>query len=265
MFDDHQRQLDYLRISVTDKCNLRCTYCMPPAGVPVRHHADLLTFEEIVDFTRVAVAQNMTKVRLTGGEPLVRRKIADLVAMLAALPGLRDLSLTTNGTLLAPLAADLAVAGLQRVNISLDTVDAARYAAITRGGRLADALAGIAAARRAGLEPIKLNCVIRNSPAEADARAVAAFARDHGCLVRFIPCMDLAAGSFHRVLGGGGGDCARCNRLRLTCDGLLRPCLFSDLAFSVRELGAREALRQAAAAKPATGCRSQARMHEIGG
>lgn len=265
MFDHHRRRIDYLRISVTDKCNLRCAYCMPPAGVPLKHHTDLLSFEEITAFAAIAASFGVTRIRLTGGEPLVRRGIVELTAMLAAVPGLTDLAMTTNGTLLAPLAADLAAAGLRRINISLDTLDAERYAEITRGGKLADALAGIDAARRAGLAPIKLNCVVRGSPDEPDARTVAAFAARIGCEARYIPCMDLAAGAFHRVLGGAGGDCARCDRLRLTCDGKLRPCLFSDLAFDVRALGAQEALRRAVAAKPAAGCRSQSRMHAIGG
>jgi GTP 3',8-cyclase len=265
MFDHYQRRIDYLRISVTDKCNLRCVYCMPPQGVPLKLHDDMLSFEEITEFTRVAVASGMTKVRLTGGEPLVRRGIVDLVAMLAGIEGIADLAMTTNGTLLAPLAADLAAAGLQRVNISLDTLDKARYTSLTRGGHIEDVLAGIEAARRAGLTPVKLNCVVRKSPDEPDASGVAAFARQHDHQVRFIPCMDLASGVFHRVLGGDGGDCAHCNRLRLSCDGKLRPCLFNDLSFDVRALGARESLRRAVAAKPAAGCRSHTGMHAIGG
>ncbi|HOX24261.1 MAG TPA: radical SAM protein [Candidatus Krumholzibacteria bacterium] len=265
MFDRFQRRIDYLRISVTDKCNLRCVYCMPAEGVPPLSHDDLLTFEEIVAFTRAAVAGGITKVRLTGGEPLVRRGIVDLVRMLAEIEGIADLAMTTNGIRLPALAASLAAAGLQRVNISLDATDPKRYAAITRGGDVRQVLAGIAAAREAGLRPIKLNCVIADSPEEPDARDVAAFAREVGCEIRFVRRMDLATGRFHQVIGGAGGDCRRCNRLRLTCDGRLRPCLFDDLEFDVRALGAEAALRRAVSAKPAAGSRSVACMKAIGG
>jgi cyclic pyranopterin phosphate synthase len=265
VFDRYQRRIDYLRISVTDKCNLRCTYCMPAAGVPLRSHADLLSFEEITAFVRAAAALGITKVRLTGGEPLVRRGIVDLVRMLARIEGLDDLALTTNGTLLPQMAAALAEAGLRRVNVSLDAIDPGRYAAITRGGDVGQALAGIAAAQRAGLCPVKLNCVINDSPQEPDACDVAAFASQAGCEVRFVRRMDLAAGIFHKVIGGAGGDCERCNRLRLTCDGRLRPCLFDDHDFDVRALGPDAALRLAVAAKPAAGGKSRACMQRIGG
>jgi cyclic pyranopterin phosphate synthase len=265
VFDRYQRCIDYLRISVTDRCNLRCTYCMPAAGVPLRSHAEMLSFEEIAAFTQAAVALGITKVRLTGGEPLVRRGIVDLVRMLAGIENLDDLALTTNGTLLPEMAVALADAGLRRVNVSLDAIDPGRYAAITRGGDVGLALAGIAAAERAGLSPVKLNCVVDHSPEEPDARDVAEFARLAGCEVRFVRRMDLAAGIFHKVIGGEGGDCVRCNRLRLTCDGRLRPCLFDDQDFDVRALGADAALRLAVAAKPAGGGKSFACMQRIGG
>jgi GTP 3',8-cyclase len=265
MRDRHGRRIDYLRISVTDRCNLRCTYCMPPGGVPLKRHEDLLSFEEIAAFAGTAVAHGITRVRLTGGEPLVRRGVVDLVAMLARIPGLGDLAMTTNGTLLESFAAPLARAGLRRVNVSLDALDPARFAAITRGGDVGAVLAGIEAARRAGLLPIKLNCVVGESPDEPDARDVAAFGREAGCEVRFVRRMDLAGGTFSPVIGGAGGDCPRCNRLRLTCDGRLRPCLFADLAFDVRALGAQDALRLAVDAKPAAGGRSLGSMHTIGG
>ena len=146
MLDSFGRTIDYLRVSVTDRCNLRCTYCMPAEGVPLLRHEDILTFEEIAEVVRAAAAMGIGKIRLTGGEPLVRRGIVDLVRMLAAIPAIRDLSMTTNGTLLAGYAQRLAEAGLRRVNVSLDAVDAARYAAITRGGDVRQVLAGIAAA-----------------------------------------------------------------------------------------------------------------------
>ncbi|HNT88089.1 MAG TPA: radical SAM protein [Candidatus Hydrogenedentes bacterium] len=250
MFDRFDRKIDYLRISVTDKCDLRCVYCMPAEGVPHLRHEDVLSFEEILEVTRAAVAMGVVKVRITGGEPLVRRGIVALVSMLAGVEGIDDLAMTTNGTRLAAFARPLADAGLRRVNISLDALDAARYAAITRGGDVADVFAGIEAARDAGLDPIKLNCVVRESPDEPDARAVAAFGAARGIEVRYIRRMNLSDGVFTKVIGGRGGDCPRCNRLRLSCDGMVRPCLFSDLVFSVRELGPVEAIRRAVAEKP---------------
>ena len=136
MFDRFKRRINYLRISVTDRCNLRCTYCMPAEGVPLLDHDQVLSLEEIRDFTATAVAMGVDKVRLTGGEPLVRRGIADLVAMIAAIPGIKDFGMTTNGALLPRHAKDLRAAGLHRLNISLDSLDAQRFKAITRNGCL---------------------------------------------------------------------------------------------------------------------------------
>ena len=265
MFDRFERKIDYLRISVTDKCNLRCVYCMPAEGVPLLRHEDMLSFEEICEVAREAVDMGVTKVRVTGGEPLVRRGIVTLIAMLGRVEGIRDFAMTTNGIRLAEFARPLADARLQRVNISLDAIDPARYAELTRGGDVRLALDGVRAAQAAGLTPIKINCVIQLSPEEPDAEAVAAYAREHGYEVRFIRKMNLAMGDFSVVIGGSGGDCPHCNRLRLTCDGLVRPCLFNDLGFSVRELGAREALRRAVEEKPEAGKTCQAPFHAIGG
>ncbi len=266
MNDRFGRPITSLRISVTDRCNLRCTYCMPAHGVTLLRHEDILRFEEIVEVARAALDLGINRLRLTGGEPLVRRGIVELVRQLAALPGVADLALTTNGLLLDRLAEPLAAVGLQRVNISLDALNPDRFAAITRGGDVRAVLAGIAAARRAGLHPIKLNCVTNGTASAADAAAVKAFAEREGLEVRFIPQMNLAAGTFGVVEGGHGGDCARCNRLRLTADGHVKPCLFSNLRFSVRILGPRGALERALDAKPANGsvCSNQL-MHSIGG
>lgn len=265
MFDSYHRRIDYLRISVTDKCNLRCVYCMPEEGVPPIRHEDVLRFEEIVEVTREAVEMGVVKVRVTGGEPLVRRGIVTLMGMLSRIEGIADLAMTTNGVRLAEFAQPLADAGLQRVNVSLDALDPERYEELTRGGGVRAVLEGIRAARAAGLTPIKLNCVIRNSPDEPDARAVAAYGAEEGLEVRFIRRMNLAIGDFSVVIGGTGGDCSRCNRLRLSCDGMVRPCLFSDLGFSVRELGPREAIRRALLHKPKCGTTSEAMFHTIGG
>jgi len=251
--DRFGRRLDCLRISVTDRCNLRCRYCMPAGRVPLVPAEKLLTFEEIVAVAEVAVRLGLTRLRLTGGEPLLRPGLPDLVRRLAAIPGVTDLALTTNGLLLRSQAAALAAAGLRRVNVSLDTLSPARYRWLTRGGDLSAVLDGLQAARESGLWPIKLNCVVEQSAEEPDAQAVAAFAAREGFEVRFIHRMDARRGIFSVVEGGSGGDCAHCSRLRLSCTGWVHPCLFSDLGFSVRERGPEQALREAVRHKPATG------------
>jgi GTP 3',8-cyclase len=253
MKDRFGRTIDYLRISVTDRCDLRCVYCMPEEGVRLVAPDKILSFEEIREVSSLAASMGVTKIRLTGGEPLVRRGVIDLVGMLADIPGVSDLAMSTNATRLAEYADDLAAAGLMRVNISLDSLRPEVFANITRVGDLGNVLAGIEAAQRAGLSPIKLNCVVQHSSDEPDAREVAAFGRERGFDVRFIKLMNFASGEFSVVEGGSGGDCPRCNRLRLSSDGLVHPCLFSDLAFSVRELGAAEALRRALEMKPQAG------------
>jgi cyclic pyranopterin phosphate synthase len=154
------RRVDYLRLSVTDRCNLRCTYCMPPEGVPPRSHDDILSYEELAAFTRVAVESGITKVRITGGEPLVRKGCPDFVAMLDAIPGVSDIALTSNGLLLAKYAQELRDAGLRRVNLSIDSLRPERFAAVTRGGRVDEALAGLESAFAVGFSPIKLNTVL---------------------------------------------------------------------------------------------------------
>jgi len=253
MYDSYNRRIHYLRISVTDRCNLRCGYCMPKTVRSMVPHSDILSFEEIAGITRTCVGRGVDKVRITDGEPLVRRDIAVLVSMLSTIEGILDLAMTTNGTLLDKYAAPLAHAGLQRVNVSLDTVDPARYGEITCGGDLRDVLRGIEAARDAGLDPIKLNCVVNESAGEDDARQVAAYAGENGFEVRFIRRMNREEGRFWPVEGGTGGDCRICNRLRLTCDGRIFPCLFGDLCFNVRELGTEEALDRALHGKPRSG------------
>jgi cyclic pyranopterin phosphate synthase len=161
--------------------------------------------------------------------------------------------MTTNGILLPDHADALAEAGLDRVNVSLDATDPARYAALTGGGEVARVMEGIEAACRAGLRPVKLNCVVRESSSEPDARDVARYAEEHGLVLRFIRAMDPSAGRFSVVEGGTGGDCPRCDRLRLSCTGEIRPCLLSDRGYSVREMGAEAALRAAVLHKPEAG------------
>ncbi len=266
MFDGFSRRIHYLRISVTDRCNHRCVYCMPAEGVALIPRRKVLSFEEIEEVTRAAVEAGIDKVRLTGGEPLSRRGIVTLVDMLARIEGIRDLAMTTNGAALEAFAQPLRQAGLHRLNISLDTLNPERYAELTRGGDIGPTLAGIQAAKSAGFQPIKLNCVIETSPHEPDAEAVAEFAENQGLEIRFIRRMDIAGGSFWVVRGGTGGDCPRCNRLRLSSDGMIYPCLFSDLSFNIRELGPAQAIRQAVRAKPKSGTRSRHnRFYAIGG
>jgi len=253
MYDSFNRKITYLRISVTDRCNLRCRYCMPEEGVKPLPHEKILSFEEILEVAAFAVAHGVNKIRITGGEPLVRKGIVDLVAQLAKLPGLNDFGMTTNGILLPKFAQQLADAGLQRVNISLDTVDPEKFKWITRLGNLEDVFKGITAAQQAGLTPIKLNCVIKNNADEPDAQAVKAFADANGLQVRFIKEMNLETGQFSVVEGGDGGHCASCNRMRLTANGDLKPCLFTDLSYNVRALGVEKAYRMAVKNKPACG------------
>lgn len=266
MYDLYKRKINYLRISVTDRCNLRCRYCMPEEGVKLILHSEVLSFEEITEFVKVAVSMGIDKVRLTGGEPLVRKGVTDLVRMIASIDGIRDLAMTTNGVLLEKYAGDLAAAGLKRVNISLDTLDPDRYEYITRGGNIKDVLGGIDAAITARLTPIKLNCVIKVSSDEPDAVAVARFGHEKGLDVRFIKQMDLAGGEFSIVEGGDGGNCAICNRLRLTANGKVKPCLFNDLEYNVRELGAKRAIELAVENKPACGsANNTGSFYNIGG
>jgi cyclic pyranopterin phosphate synthase len=189
-YNARDSRVDYLRLSVTDRCNLRCTYCMPPEGVPERDHSEILSYEELAAVARAAVDVGISKVRITGGEPLVRRGVVDLVRMLAALEGVTDLSLTTNGLLLPRFAADLAKAGLRRVNVSIDSLDPVRFAEVTRGARLDQALAGLDAAFAVGFSPVKVNAVLL-AGVEREVDDFAELTREREAHVRFIEHMPL--------------------------------------------------------------------------
>ncbi len=266
MFDSYNRHINYLRISVTDRCNLRCTYCMPAEGIALMQHKDILTFEEIMEVVDAAIALGVDKIRLTGGEPLVRKGISNLVQMIASKPPIRDLGLTSNGQLLSQFAQPLKAAGLHRINISLDTMNPEKYHQITRGGDIENVLNGIDASIKAGLSPVKINCVISKSPLEPDALEVAEYGRKLGLQVRFIRQMDLEKGEFYIVDGGSGGDCSTCNRLRLTANGMIKPCLFNDMEYNVREHGAAEALKLALGNKPSCGTiNKHGEFYNIGG
>lgn len=317
--DAYGRRITYLRLSVTDRCNLRCRYCMPEDGVPMLRHEDILSFEELREVVAAAASLGVTKVRLTGGEPLARSGIVDLVRMVADVPGVEEVAMTTNATLLAPLAPGLRAAGLARVNVSLDTLDPDRYRRITRGGSLEDALAGLRAALDAGLSRTKVNCVLVGGFNDDEVGRVAALARDLPVEVRFIELMPLGPSATwpearfvpaERVLealpgavpAGGEGVaelwqvpgwrgrvglirplghrfCAACDRIRVTSDGRLKPCLHSAQEIPLRGLHGDdlvETIRQGVGAKPRehhmsvgeggpTASRSARTMSEIGG
>jgi cyclic pyranopterin phosphate synthase len=206
------QRVDYLRLSVTDRCNFRCVYCMPPEGVPFRPHEELLTYEDMVFFVRVATEVGISKVRITGGEPLVRRGLPDLVGMLRQIPGIYDVSLTTNGVLLPRFAAELKAQGLDRVNISVDSLAPERYRRLTRGGCLEDALAGVEAALRYGLDPVKIN-VVMMPELLGELPAFVAFTQERPLHVRFIEWMPVggcgprSAGETLTKGQGHGGPC----------------------------------------------------------
>jgi cyclic pyranopterin phosphate synthase len=187
--DAFRRPISYLRISVTDRCNLRCTYCMPEAGLPWIPNADVLTFDEIERIVRAAAGVGVRSLRLTGGEPLVRPNLAHLVRRLAAIDGIEDIALSTNGMLLPELVRDLAAAGLRRVNVSLDTLRSDRFEKIARRPGLERVIAGIDAALAAGLAPVKLNCVVMRGVNDDELLDFAELARDRAVYVRFIEMM----------------------------------------------------------------------------
>ena len=189
--DVFNRPIRDLRISVTDRCNFRCTYCMPFDEYPWIPTAQILTFEEIERLAKAFVGLGVDKIRLTGGEPLLRANLEDLVQRLAAIAGLRDLCLTTNGSLLAQKAAALKAAGLRRINISLDTLDPDKFRRIRRRGELQQVLDGLFAAREAGLDPIKLNAVVQRGVNDDDIIPLVDFCREHGFAIRFIEFMDV--------------------------------------------------------------------------
>jgi len=323
--DSFQRPIDYLRISVTDRCDLRCIYCMPPGGICPLSHSDILTYEEIHTIAQVAAEMGIKKVRLTGGEPLVRSGLPTLIQMLAQIDAIDDISLTTNGTLLARHAAELKQAGLQRVNVSLDTLKLDRFRYITRSSyEPNDVLKGIEVARAVGLNPVKINMVVMAGINDDELLDFATKTIDEEWHVRFIELM-LSAGTsttaaqFVSVsnmrkrlellgelepclpsVGNGPAKyfrlpqargtigfitpvsehfCFRCNRLRLTADGKLRPCLLSDeeidmkqpLRSGISPAGLKQLIEEAVARKPlrhhlAEGRRSEGRpMTQVGG
>ena len=245
---------------------MRCTYCMPESGIKLLNHEDIISFEEIVEVVKESVDLGVDKIRITGGEPLVRKGIVDLVRMIAEIPGVNDFGMTTNGILLKKYAKDLKEAGLSRVNVSLDTLDPERFRQITRLGNIENVLEGIAEAQKVGLCPVKINCVIQKSSQEPDALGVAEYCKENNLQIRYIHQMDLNLGHFSVVEGGEGGDCAICNRLRLTADGKIKPCLFNNREYSIREFGIQEAIHMAIQHKPKCGSvNTNGEFYNIGG
>lgn len=266
MYDRFNRKITYLRISVTDRCNLRCRYCMPEEGVSLKNHSEILSFEEILKVVQTGVKLGINKIRLTGGEPLVRKDLAGLIRMIKSVDGINDIGLTTNGTLLPRFAEDLWNAGLMRLNISLDTLNREKYRQITRTDKLDDVLEGIRIARELGFNPVKINFVRIPGVNGEDEQEVRQFCNQHGLKLRFIRQMDLSTGEFYPVEGGSGGVCQVCNRLRLTADGKIIPCLFSDFGYSIREAGIEQAFIKALNGKPENGeVSSGHHFYNIGG
>jgi cyclic pyranopterin phosphate synthase len=202
--DPFGRTIDYLRVSVTDRCDLRCVYCMPPEGIPLKPVPEILTYDELIRTVRVAVSLGVRKVRITGGEPLVRRGVVPFVRRVAGIPGVRDLGMTTNGTALPGMAAALREAGLRRVNISLDTIRRDRYAEITRRDALPKVLEGIDAALRAGLSPVKINVVLLNGLLRGEVDDFFAMAREMPVTIRFIERMPIGCPPSEGYVEAGG-------------------------------------------------------------
>lgn len=283
MQDKFGRKIEYMRISLTDRCNLRCVYCMPEDGIEKKGHEEILSLEEFEKITEVAAELGIRKIRLTGGEPLVRKGLVDFIKKLNELPGLEEITLTTNGTLLAGMAKELKEAGLERVNISLDTLHADRFKEITRHGLLEDVMAGIEAAKKAGLLPIKINTVLIKGFNDDEIGDFIKLSVEEGIVVRFIELMPIggcaAWSSEHYISAGeilkrhpelipieekptevsyknsgparyysladGTGKigfidpvshsfCSECNRIRLTADGKIKPCLHSDEEIDIK-------------------------------
>jgi GTP 3',8-cyclase len=265
MLDRFDRAITYLRISVTDKCNLRCIYCMPADGVAARSHGDFLTLEQMAEAARAAVGLGVSKIRLTGGEPLVKRGIVDLVRMIAAIDGLEHLAMTTNGTLLADQARALKEAGLDSVNVSLDTLDPDRYRQLTRGGSIEDAQEGIRQARAVGF-PVKINMVVLGDTGEEEIARMREYAAQAGARLQLINHYELSSEKGEQYAFDRPPSCGNCNRIRLMADGMLKPCLHSDEEFPLDFSRLAESLREAILAKPRRGgaCTNRA-MTQIGG
>ena len=317
MIDQFGRDITYLRISVTDKCNLRCRYCMPEEGVCKKSHADMLSEDELVMAVEAAAALGIRKIRITGGEPLVKKNIVSICRRVAAVPGIEEVCLTTNGVELSRLGKELKAAGVKRINLSLDTLDPDKYAYITRIGNLEAFQKGLAAAFEAGFEKIKVNAVLIGGFNEDEIVKMADLTREYPLDMRFIelmpilssdefgdrayvPCSkvlemlpeavpaepDGGVARLYRLPGAKGNIglispinahfCGSCNRIRLTADGKLKPCLHAADEYSIKGCSYEEIkqiMEQAIWNKPSWHgdldalhrSRAGRNMHEIGG
>ena len=294
MIDNYGRVIDYMRISVTELCNLRCRYCMPEDGIVKRAHDEMMTAEETIDAVKAAVSLGIKKIRITGGEPLVKRGIVKLCDAISAIEGVEELCITTNGTLLPKFGRELREAGVSRVNISLDTLDPDKYREITRVGELSNALAGIDAAFEAGFDNIKINNVLMGGFNDDEIGDFVRLTVDRPIEVRFIELMPIGGGMdfdrsgfiscqqvlskvpeleplehsegvavLYRLPGAEGRVglirpiscefCGECNKIRLTSDGMLKPCLHSDAELCIKGLQLdemKEVMRNAVLQKP---------------
>lgn len=314
MTDGCGRTIRYLRLSVTDLCNYRCRYCMPETGVEKRAHSDILSVEECVEIGRAAVNCGVKKIRLTGGEPLVRHGILEICRGLSAIPGLEELCMTTNGSRLPELAAPLKESGVSRLNVSLDTLCPDSFSHITRRGRLSDVLTGLEAAQRAGFTDLKCNVVLIGGFNDGEIKDFVALTEHRPWEIRFIelmpmgqcadwgkscflpaeevlrqvpalrPCDSSGTAARYRIPGWAGTVglieplshrfCNRCDRIRVTADGKLKPCLHSEAELPLRGLRGAEleaAIRRGIAQKPEQhhladgGSDTRRNMNEIGG
>ncbi len=268
MLDRFNREITYLRISVTDRCNLRCTYCMPARGVKLKSHDEILTLEQIAEICRVASGMGIWKVRLTGGEPLVRKNIAHLVKILKEIRGIKELCLSTNGTLLAPLAQELRKAGLSRVNISLDTLDPERYRELTRGGDIQKVFEGIEAVKKAGFSGTKINMVLIPGFNTDEIDQMFEFCQKKELVLQRINhySLDSRLKAGYHYEAERPPDCTKCNRIRITADGMFKPCLFSEHEIPVDFNDIESGIRLAVQRKPALGQNGTRRGNwEIGG
>lgn len=268
MLDRFKRDIFYLRISVTDRCNLRCTYCMPENGILLKKHGDILSYEQIVAIVREAVKLGITKVRLTGGEPLVRKNISLLIEELRAETEILEITLTTNGTLLPKMARSLKRAGLNRLNISLDTLNPETYRRLTRKGNLELVLKGIDSAIDAGFLNTKLNMVLIPGINTHEVEDLRTFCLNKGLKLQRINQYSLSdINSINRQHTSERPlNCSLCNRIRLTADGHLKPCLFSDIEIPINMARIKESLMQAIMNKPECGSFCSRRENwQIGG
>jgi len=239
---------------------------MPACDLTFFPTGELITSDEIINVVKTGLSFGINKIRLTGGEPLVRGDILEIVNGISQTEGVEDLAMTTNGVLLEKYANSLKMAGLKRINVSLDTLNEKHYRQITRGGDLNKVLKGIEAARSAGLDPVKINTVRFPDTKIHEIDQIKKYCSDNNLEIRFIRQMNLRTGEFSQVDGGYGGNCSICNRLRLMANGMIKPCLFGDLQYNIRELGIVKALEMATENKPICGKSNNAtHFYNVGG